>query len=56
MKKNKRTKEFFEKEKKKNKKLLKTGILLMVLAPILYVVTFGILGFVYCNITGNSFF
>lgn len=48
--------DFIETEKKKNQKHIRIGIFLMVVALILYVLVFVILGIIYCNITGNNFF
>lgn len=47
---------FIETEKKKNQKHIRIGIILMVLAPVIYVLVFVTLGIIYCNITGNNFF
>lgn len=48
--------DYYLKQKKKSKFLIKIGIWLMVLAPILFLTVFFAVGLVYCSITGQPLF
>lgn len=48
--------DFYLSQKKKSKLLIKTGIWLMVLAPIFFLTVFFTVGLVYCIITGQPLF